>query len=125
MAVQQSKVSKSIVRKRHAANRYKGVQVTVCPSCGAKMVKNHSSIKKEIEVDECYTCGGKFLDNKELVKIRNEYENNEERDEDILRYVYQKVGGELAEQERKYAEIGTGRKTFVRKLFNKLTGYDV
>ena len=35
MAVQQSKVSKRKVRIRHAANRYEGVQVSLCPSCGA------------------------------------------------------------------------------------------
>ncbi len=35
MAVQQSKVSKRTVRTRHAANRYKGVQVTLCTNCGA------------------------------------------------------------------------------------------
>ena len=34
MAVQQSKVSKSKVRIRHAANRYKGVQITKCTTCG-------------------------------------------------------------------------------------------
>ena len=93
----------------------------VCPNCGAKMVKNHSSVKQQIEIDECYTCGGKFLDNSELVKIREEYENNEERDEYILRYVYQKVGRQLAEQERKYSEIGTHYKTYVRKFFDVLT----
>ena len=93
----------------------------VCPNCGAKMVKNHSSVKQQIEVDECYTCGGKFLDNKELIKIREEYENNEERDEDILRYVYQKVGRQLAEQERKYSEITTHNRTYIRKIFDVLT----
>ena len=41
----------------------------VCPNCGTKMVKNHSSINADIEVDECYACGGKFLDNGELLKI--------------------------------------------------------
>ena len=35
MAVQQSKVSKSKVRIRKAANRYKGVQATTCTQCGA------------------------------------------------------------------------------------------
>ena len=92
----------------------------VCPNCGAQMVKNHSSIKKEIEIDECYTCGGKFLDNSELVKIRAEYENNDERDEDILRYVYKEIGGQLAEQEKKYSQIG-GRKTYIRKIFDALS----
>ena len=52
----------------------------VCPNCGAKMVKNHSSINQAIEVDDCYSCGGKFLDNSELQKIRQEYQNNDERD---------------------------------------------
>lgn len=93
----------------------------VCPNCGAKMVKNHSSVKQQIEIDECYTCGGRFLDNSELVKIREEYENNEERDEDIMRYVYQKVGRQLAEQERKFSEISTHDKTYVRKIFDVLT----
>ena len=61
------------------------------------------------------------MDNKELIKIREEYENNEERDEDILRYVYQKVGRQLAEQERKYSEITTHNRTYIRKIFDVLT----
>lgn len=35
MAVQQSKVSKRIVRTRKAANRYRGVQVNHCQNCRA------------------------------------------------------------------------------------------
>ena len=85
------------------------------------MVKNHSSIKQEIQVDDCYNCGGKFLDNAELIKIRQEYESNEERDEDIMRYVHKHVGQELAEQARKYAEINPNKDTYVRKLFRYLT----
>ena len=92
-----------------------------CPNCGSIMVKNHSSIKQEIQVDDCYNCGGKFLDNAELVKIREEYDSNEERDEDILRHVYQQVGCELAEQARRYAEIDPNKDTCVRKLFRYLT----
>jgi hypothetical protein len=93
----------------------------ICPNCGAKMVKNHSSVKQLIEVDECYTCGGKFLDNDELVSIRQEYENNEQRDEDILRYVYTKIGNELAAQDAKHFELSQKR-TPLQKLFYKLTG---
>lgn len=93
----------------------------VCPNCGAKMVKNHSSIHKTIEIDECYSCGGKFLDNGELVKVREEYDNNEQRDEDIMRYLYKEVGQELAAQDKAYSEIVPHR-TYVRKLFYKLTG---
>lgn len=93
----------------------------VCPNCGAKMVKNHSSIHKTIEIDECYSCGGKFLDNGELVKIREEYDSNEQRDEDVIRYLYKEVGQELAAQEKAYSEIVPHR-TYIRKLFYKLTG---
>ncbi len=92
-----------------------------CPNCGAKMVKNHSSIHKTIEVDDCYSCGGKFLDNSELGKIRAEYDTEEQRDEDILRYVYKEVGHELAEQDRKYVE-GIEKRTHLQKLFYKLIG---
>lgn len=53
----------------------------ICPVCHKKMVKNFASAKKEVEIDECYHCGGKFLDYNELEKIRNEYNNNEERAE--------------------------------------------
>ena len=48
------------------------------------MVKNYSSVKREISVDECYTCGGKFLDNGELRKIRDEYRTAEERGQDVV-----------------------------------------
>jgi Zn-finger nucleic acid-binding protein len=96
-------------------------QTRHCPNCGGIMVKNHSSIKKEIQVDDCYNCGGKFLDNAELVKIREEYESNEERDADILRHVHSHIGVELAEQARRYAEIDPNKDTYVRKLFRFLT----
>ena len=47
MAVQQSKVSKSKVRMRHAANRYKGVQPTTCPNCDAPCLPHRA----------CKNCG--------------------------------------------------------------------
>ena len=59
-----------------------------CPACGAKMVKNFSSVKHEIEIDECYSCGGKFLDNSELGKIRAEYKTAAERGEDIINHIF-------------------------------------
>ncbi len=92
-----------------------------CPNCGSKMVKNHSSIHQTIQIDECYNCGGKFLDNSELVKIRAEYENNDQRDEDILRHVYKTAGQELAALDQKYADSKTDR-TILQKVFYKLTG---
>ena len=48
-------------------------QTRKCPVCGSNMVKNFSSVKRNIEIDECYFCGGKFLDHDELLKIRDEY----------------------------------------------------
>lgn len=93
----------------------------ICPNCGAKMVKNSTSIHKKIEVDDCYTCGGKFLDNEELLKIREEYKNNAERDADILQYVYNTVGKDLAEIDRKYAD-SVSKRDLAQKLFYKVMG---
>lgn len=93
----------------------------ICPNCGAKMVKNNTSIHKTIEVDDCYTCGGKFLDNEELIKIREEYENNEQRDADILKYVYTTVGKELSEVDRKHTQSIANR-DLAQKLFYKIMG---
>ncbi|MCM1339645.1 MAG: zf-TFIIB domain-containing protein [Muribaculaceae bacterium] len=90
-----------------------------CPNCSSKMVKNHSSIKQNIEIDECYNCGGKFLDNDELIKIREEYDTEEERSEDAFVYLYKQIGAELAAQDKRYAEI---KQSKLRTLFNKLTG---
>ena len=97
-------------------------KVRYCPSCGAKMVKNSTSVKNKIEVDDCYTCGGKFLDNEELQKIRDEYKNNAERTEDVLRYVYQQVGQELTDLDVKYANSQSNR-TIVQKIFYKIMGF--
>ena len=71
--------------------------VRICPVCGARMVKNYSSIKKEVQVDDCYTCGGKFLDHSELEKIRNEYKTDAERGEATVKFLYETVGSELKE----------------------------
>lgn len=93
----------------------------ICPCCGAKMVKNYSSIKQSIEVDDCYSCGGKFLDNHELQLIRKEYENNEQRSEDVLKYVYSCVGHELKEADEKSIKAKTNR-DLAQRLFYKLWG---
>lgn len=96
-------------------------QERICPNCGAKMVKNSTSVRKQIEVDDCYVCGGKFLDNEELIKIRAEYENNEQRDADILKYVYATVGKELDEVDKRHTEAIQNR-TATQKLFYKIMG---
>lgn len=63
-----------------------------CPVCGTNMVKNHSSVRKEIQIDECYFCGGKFLDNGELIKIRAEYKTEADRSADFLSTVCKTIG---------------------------------
>ena len=58
MAVQQSKVSKSKVRMRHAANRYKGVQASVCKNCGEPCLPHRV----------CKHCG--MYDGKQVLTIK-------------------------------------------------------
>jgi len=62
MAVQQSKVSKSRVRMRKAANRYEGVQVSVCRNCGAACLPHRA----------CKACG--FYDGKQVLPIKTKKE---------------------------------------------------
>lgn len=91
-----------------------------CPACGAKMVKNFASIKKEVHIDDCYACGGKFLDNGELTKIRSQYETELDRTNDVMKYIYDNVGKEIiAVQEA--AEEAEKKKSLLKKLFDKLT----
>ena len=92
-----------------------------CPNCGAKMVKNHSSVKQIVEVDECYSCGGKFLDRDELVKIIAEYNTEEERSADMLKHVYTAIGSQLEELDKRHAKSVTSRSS-LQKLFLKLAG---
>lgn len=64
----------------------------ICPVCGTKMIKNHSSVKQTIVIDECYNCGGKFLDEGELEKIRNEYHSENEKNIDTTAYIQSIIG---------------------------------
>ena len=84
------------------------------------MVKNSSSAQRIIEVDDCYSCGGKFLDNNELIKIRAEYDTEEQRSEDVIQYLYTQVGQELARVDQRYSEIR--QPSVMRSIFYKLTG---
>lgn len=90
-----------------------------CPACGAKMVKNFASIKKEVQVDDCYACGGKFLDHGELSKIRAQYENDAERTNDIMKYVYNEVGMDIIQME---TDAAKRKVSPMQKLFNKMIG---
>lgn len=90
-----------------------------CPVCGAKMVKNYSSVKKQVQIDECYACGGKFLDYGELEKIRDEYKTESERSADIMRVLYDTVGVELSELEAQNAQLRASRPP-LRRMFDRL-----
>lgn len=79
----------------------------ICPCCGATMVKNYSSIKRQIQIDECYKCGAKFLDGGELQKIRDEYPSEEARQADFTNRIYALVGKEyelIMEANRKWEQ---------------------
>lgn len=90
-----------------------------CPVCGAKMVKNFASVKKEVQIDECYACGGKFLDHGELTKIRSQYTTEAERSADIMKEVYSTVGIEIKRLEKENEEL-KAKHSFVKKLFDKM-----
>lgn len=90
-----------------------------CPACGARMVKNFTSCKKQIQIDECYACGGKFLDSNELQILRAEYPTEEERSEDMIKLMYSTVGNQLKalEEDRAQAEA---KRSLLKKLFDKM-----
>lgn len=90
-----------------------------CPVCGAKMVKNFSSIKNEVQIDECYSCGGKFLDHGELLKIRAEYETEAQRGADVIKAVYSTVGVEIERLNTKN-EADRRNRSPIKKLFDAL-----
>lgn len=90
-----------------------------CPVCGARMVKNFSSIKREIQIDECYSCGGKFLDNQELQKFREEYLSEKERSEDTVKFMYSTVGAEIKELDKRREE-NAQKRSLMKKIFDKM-----
>lgn len=90
--------------------------VRMCPVCGAQMVKNTTSAKSNIKIDDCYTCGGKFLDHEELFKIRAEYQNDQERQNAAMEYLYNKVGQELREIDEETVKRKANR-NLAQKLF--------
>lgn len=90
-----------------------------CPSCGARMVKNYVSAKKQIQIDECYSCGAKFLDAGELQALRAEYATDEERSADMLKLVESTVGVEIKKLEE-MNEIAMKKRSFMKKLFDSL-----
>lgn len=63
----------------HDAKRY-------CPRCDdMPMMRHFRSVRREVQVDECPRCAGYFLDRGELNEIRNQFENDEERQAEARR----------------------------------------
>ena len=92
-----------------------------CPVCGARMVKNYSSVKKEVQIDECYSCGGKFLDHGELTKIRAQYKTEAERSQDTMKFLYETVGLELLALDAEREQLMRKRSP-LKKFFDYLVG---
>lgn len=94
-----------------------------CPVCGARMVKNYSSVKKEVQIDECYSCGGKFLDNNELEKVRAEYATETERSADTIKLMYSTVGMQLKALDEERQQLAASRSP-LKKLFDSIVYSD-
>lgn len=90
-----------------------------CPVCGSKMVKNYASAKREIQVDDCYSCGGKFLDNGELLKIRAQFETEQDRADATMKELYDTVGVKLKAIEEAQAQA-KAKRPVIAKLFSSM-----
>ena len=59
------------------------------------MLRHFFSVKQEVEVDECPSCGGYWLDFGELARLREQFENEEERNGAAEEYFEEIFGKEL------------------------------
>ena len=91
-------------------------QTRVCPLCGNNMVKNNVSIKKEITIDECYNCGAKFFDNGELIKMREQYPTEKDRQQAFLSGTYREIGSQIDALEFQYDMNYAKRSKFLKAL---------
>lgn len=92
-----------------------------CPACGARMVKNYTSVKKQVQIDECYSCGGKFLDAGELQSLRSEYNTEAERSADVMKLVNQTVAPVIHQMEAEHQQALQHR-PITKKLFDSIMG---
>jgi uncharacterized protein len=93
--------------------------IRICPVCGSKMVKNYTSIKKQIQIDECYACGGKFLDAGELQTLRTEYDTEAERGADVVKLINVTVGPVIQEMNEEHQNAIKNR-SLLKKLFDSI-----
>jgi len=94
-----------------------------CPVCGARMVKNFTSTKKQVQIDECYSCGGKFLDAGELQALRGEYVTDADRSADVMALINCTVGPEIIKLEAEHQEALKHR-SVLKKLFDSIVYSD-
>ena len=89
-------------------------EIRICPICQNNMVKHFSSSLHTIQIDHCYHCGGIFLDNNELVKIREEFETEQQRGNAALDELKSHVGEELYERSVDHKSI---KQHFLKKMY--------
>lgn len=94
-------------------------ELRICPACGMKMVKNCTSIKKEVQIDECYACGGKFLDASELQGLRAEYDTEAERSADVIKLVNKTVAPMIQQMDAEHQEA-LKHQSGLKKLFDSI-----
>jgi Zn-finger nucleic acid-binding protein len=76
-----------------------------CPRCEhMPMMRHFFSVKQEVEVDECPSCAGFWLDAGELARIRNQFENEEEKKKAALEYFEEIFGKELSSMQKESKE---------------------
>lgn len=93
-------------------------QTRICPVCGNKMVKNYVSAKQAVQIDECYNCGAKFMDNGELIKMREEYPTEKDRQQAFLAATYNEIGSEIDALEMQN-NINKSRRSAFLKLLDR------
>jgi hypothetical protein len=67
-----------------------------CPKCkDVVMMRHFFTVKREIEVDECPGCAGMWIDHGELRKMRDQFADEEARDEEAERRFSEMFDDEL------------------------------
>jgi len=82
-----------------------------CPKCpDMPMMRHFFSVKQAVEVDECPKCAGFWLDAGELTRIRDLFENEEEKKKAAEEYYDEIFGTQLSamrdESEEKLSKAG-------------------
>jgi Zn-finger nucleic acid-binding protein len=78
-------------------------QQRFCPQCQdhIPMMRHFFSVKREVVVDECPECGGYWLDMGELLKIRQTWKTDAEREKAASDYFNALFGKAMAEDKNK------------------------